>query len=78
MKSFMKVIDVVSFALLVIGGLNWALVGIFTFDLVAALFGTMSMLTRFIYILVGLAAIYEVAGFKFIQERWTHAPAHSA
>lgn len=44
--------------LLVIGGLNWGLVGLFDFDLVATLLGHMSMLSKIVYVLVGLAAVY--------------------
>ena len=47
-------------ALVVIGGLNWGLVGVFNFDLVAFLFGPMSALTRTIYILVGLASVWII------------------
>lgn len=50
--------DWVAFVLLVIGGLNWGLVGIFNFDLVATIFGVMSVVARIVYILVGLSAIY--------------------
>jgi uncharacterized protein len=46
--------------LVVIGALNWALVGLFSFDLVAALFGTLSPLSRIIYVLVGLAGLYMI------------------
>ncbi len=51
-------LDLVSFILLIIGGLNWLLIGIFSFDLVAWIFGTMSTLSIIIYILVGLSALY--------------------
>jgi len=44
--------------LVIIGGLNWGLIGFFNFDLVAAIFGTMSALSRIIYALVGLSAVY--------------------
>jgi hypothetical protein len=44
--------------LVIIGGLNWGLVGFFKYDLVAAIFGDMSALTRVIYALVGLSALY--------------------
>ena len=44
--------------LVVIGGLNWGLVGAFNFDLVAFLFGPMSVLSRIVYILVGLASVW--------------------
>jgi uncharacterized membrane protein YuzA (DUF378 family) len=60
MKKF-NVFDWVTFALVVVGGLNWGLMGIFDFDLVAAIFGNMSGLTRIVYILVGLAAVYLIA-----------------
>lgn len=64
---FMKILRNLAILLLVIGGLNWGLVGAFDFDLVATLFGKHSFLTRLIYILVGLAAIYKIAlwaGFR--------------
>ncbi len=51
----------VTFFLLVIGGLNWLLVGLFKWDLVAAIFGgTGAAISRIIYILVGLSALYEI------------------
>ncbi len=46
--------------LLVIGGLNWGLIGLFDFDLVAAIFGFMSLLTRIVYTLVGIAAVVKI------------------
>ena len=66
----MKTIDVIVAILLIIGGLNWGLVGIFSFDLVAAIFGAMSALSRIIYILVGLSALYQALLWKAIQGRW--------
>lgn len=48
----------VAIILVIVGALNWALVGAFSFDLVAAIFGDMSWLSRIVYILVGLAGIY--------------------
>lgn len=54
----MKMVDVVSFVLLIIGGLNWLLVGLFEWDLVGGLFGGMdSVIAKIVYILVGLAAL---------------------
>jgi uncharacterized membrane protein YuzA (DUF378 family) len=47
----------VAFMLLVVGGLNWGLVGLFKFDLVARLFGEMSFLTRLVYVAVALSAV---------------------
>lgn len=66
----MKNIDVLAAVLLVVGGLNWGLVGLFGFDLVAALFGEMSTLSRLVYVLVGLAAAYQAASFRAIRARW--------
>jgi len=50
----------IALILLIVGGLNWGLVGLFNFDLVAAIFGMMSALSRVVYILVGLSAIYTL------------------
>jgi uncharacterized membrane protein YuzA (DUF378 family) len=50
----------VALILLIIGGLNWLLVGAFNFDLVAAIFGEMTIVSRIIYVLVGIAAIYAL------------------
>ena len=60
----MKGLHMVTFLLLVIGGLNWLLIGVFGFDLVATIFGEMSAISRIVYTLVGLAAIYELATHK--------------
>lgn len=46
--------------LLIIGGLNWGLVGLFGFDLVAAIFGSMTLLSRVVYVIVGVAAVYTL------------------
>jgi len=54
----MKLAWWIAFILLVVGGLNWGLVGLFRFDLVASIFGEMSALSRIIYTLVGLSAVY--------------------
>ncbi len=54
----LSVIDWVALVLVIVGGLNWGLVGLFSFDLVAALFGDMSALSRVVYGLVGLATLY--------------------
>jgi uncharacterized membrane protein YuzA (DUF378 family) len=71
----MRPIDVIAAVLLVVGGLNWGLVGLFDFDLVAALFGAGSMLARVVYVLVGLAAAYQAVTFRAIQRRWGVATA---
>ena len=58
----MKSINVVALFLLVVGGLNWGLVGLFDFDLVGAIFGPMSALARIVYSVVGIAALYRLVG----------------
>ena len=74
----MKGLDVLFAVLLVVGGLNWGLVGFFGFDLVAAVFGPMSALSRIVYVLVGLAAVYQALSWKSIQRRWVILPGHSS
>lgn len=54
------VVDIIVMILLIVGGLNWGLVGLFKFNLIEAIFGDMSALTRIIYVLAGLAAVYKV------------------
>ena len=56
----MKAVNVVVLVLLVVGGLNWGLIGFFDYNLVDALFGEGSALSRVVYALVGLAALWEV------------------
>jgi uncharacterized membrane protein YuzA (DUF378 family) len=56
----MKLLNLVSLILLIVGGLNWGLVGLFNFDLVATLFGAGSILARIVYMLVGLSALWQV------------------
>ncbi len=67
----MKKLDVLTAVLLVVGGLNWGLVGVAQFDLVAALFGAMSPLSRTVYLLVGVSALYQAAQWRGIQRRWS-------
>ena len=68
--STWKSIDIVAYALLIIGALNWGLMGLFGFDLVAGLFGHMTMLSRIVYALVGLAALYDLLSLPSIFKRW--------
>ena len=46
--------------LLIIGGLNWGLVGLLNLDIVALIFGSMSLLSRVVYVVIGIAAIYSL------------------
>ena len=56
----MKVIDKIALVLIIIGAINWGLIGIFRFDLVATLFGEMSLLSRIIYTLVGISGLWGI------------------
>ncbi len=57
----MVIVDVIALVLLIVGGLNWGLIGIFEFDLVAFLFGGQSaMLSRVVYTLVGICALWAI------------------
>lgn len=58
MENRLSVVDWVALVLVLIGGLNWGLVGFFEYDLVAELFGDMSTFSKIIYDLVGISAIY--------------------
>ncbi len=54
----MKILDNLSLGLVIVGAINWLLVGVFRFDLVAFLFGDLSFLSRTVYILVGICGLY--------------------
>ncbi len=56
----MTFINVLTLALIIVGGLNWGLVGLFGFDLVAAIFGAGSLLAGAVYVLVGLSAVWQL------------------
>ena len=56
----MKITTLIAFILTIVGALNWLLIGIFAFDLVAFLFGAMSVLTRIVYSLVGVSALWMI------------------
>ncbi len=54
----MKVLKAIALILVIVGALNWGLVGLLNLDLVAAIFGDMSTVSRVVYVLVGLSAVY--------------------
>lgn len=61
----MKALNLVTLLLIIIGGINWLLVGAFQFDLVAAIFGGQdAALARIVYVLVGLSALYQLVPFS--------------
>lgn len=66
----MKTLDVIAAVLLVIGGLNWGLVGAMDLNLVSAIFGTESFLATVVYLLVGASALYQAIALRSIQRRW--------
>ncbi len=53
----MHILKVVSYVLVIIGAINWGLIGFFGFDLVASIFGEMSLISRIVYSLVGISAV---------------------
>ncbi|MBE6065883.1 DUF378 domain-containing protein [Clostridium cochlearium] len=59
----MRGLDVTALILVIIGAINWGLIGLFSFDLVATLFGNMTTFTRIVYILVGIAGLYSISFF---------------
>lgn len=64
----MKTLDNIALTLLIVGGLNWLLVGLFKFDLVAMLFGGQAtIISRIVYVLVGLSALYCIKLFAPIN-----------
>ncbi len=58
----MKNLDLIAFVLLLVGGINWGLVGAFNYNLVTTLLGDSSMMTRVVYGLVGVCALYQAYG----------------
>lgn len=56
----MKVVDKIALALIVIGAINWGLIAVFNFDLVAAIFGDMTIISRIVYGLVGVSGLWGI------------------
>jgi uncharacterized protein len=73
-------LDTVALVLTGVGGLNWGLVGLFRFDLVAAIFGGMAfgetnLASRAVYTLVGLSAVYLLGRLRALVSGWDRVPA---
>lgn len=68
MKKNCCVIDVIAKILVLIGALNWGLVGIANFNLVTAIFGEMNLISRIVYIVVGLSALWLIACKLFCKK----------
>lgn len=62
-----KVLDCIAFTLTIIGAVNWGLIGFFSFDLVAFIFGNMSWISRIIYALVGLSGLYLITFYMYVN-----------
>lgn len=73
----MRIVNSVTLLLLIVGGLNWGLVGLLEFDLVAALFGEMSALSRIVYSLVGASALYQLIPLFRGDENRSQSPAQA-
>lgn len=59
----MKILDSAALILIIVGAVNWGLIGFFQFDLVATLFGEMTSISRIIYSLIGIAGLYSLSFF---------------
>ncbi len=66
----MKIVDVIAAVFLILGGLNWGMVGVFDFNLGNFLFAKAPGTVRIIYILIGLSAVYQIYQWRSIQRRW--------
>lgn len=70
MRKGLNALDWTALILLVIGGINWGLIGLFNFDLVAAIFGGQaSLLARIIYVIVGVSALYIAVDMFTFEKR---------
>lgn len=64
----MKVINWIALTLVIIGAINWLLVGIFEFNLVDTIFGSLSVLSRIIYIIVGISGLWSIAFYSKVSD----------
>ena len=64
----MKVLYYIALTLVIIGAINWLLIGLFNFDLVATIFGAMSVVSRIIYVLVGIAGLISIGLYSKVND----------
>lgn len=64
----MKTLNYIALTLVIVGALNWLLIGLFQFNLVDTLFGAASLLSRLVYILVGLAGLYSLTFYSRLDD----------
>ncbi len=73
MNNFLNVLKIIAFSAVVIGAINWGLVGMFHFDLVSYLFGNMTILSRIIYSLIGISGVtYLILALRDEQQECTY------
>lgn len=77
MEAAVKTVNLIAATLIVVGGLNWGLVGLLGFDLVAALLGEMSVASRAVYALVGLSALYRAVTWRGAERGSSPSPARA-
>ncbi len=65
----MKTLDYIFLTVLIIGGFNWGLIGLFNFNLVSMLFGEGTFLTNLVYILVGISSLYAIMYYSYFARR---------
>ncbi|MGE5293252.1 MAG: DUF378 domain-containing protein [Solirubrobacterales bacterium] len=66
----MRTLDVIAMVLILIGAINWGLIGLFSFDVIAAIFGQMTAISRIIYTIVGIAGVYTIVALPSMPARW--------
>ena len=64
----MKVLYYIALTLVIIGAINWLLIGLFSFDLVATIFGSMSVVIRIVYVLVGIAGLISIGLYSKVND----------
>lgn len=69
----MRALDYTALTLVIIGAVNWGLIGFFSFDLVAFIFGNMSWISRIVYGLVGICGLYMLSVYGRISDRSSNA-----
>lgn len=67
----MRILDVITGIILIIGGLNWGIMALIDFNLIAWIFRDMNLLTRIIFLIIGLSAAYQIVFWKQIRLRWS-------
>ena len=64
-----KFLDCIALTISIIGAINWGLIGLFRFDLVAFIFGDMSLISRIVYVLVGICGLYLLTFYMRLGDR---------